>query len=60
MNSSSSRDYHIPRCYFPKEVKIVSMQLHGFSDDSELACGGVVYLWMVNLNGDIHTALVMS
>lgn len=23
---------HIPRCYIPKEVRIVSTQLHGFSD----------------------------
>lgn len=32
------------------------MQLHGFFGASELAYGGVVYSWMVNLNGDIHTA----
>ena len=52
-------DHHIPRCYFPKEVKIVSMQLYGFSDASELAYAGVVYLQMVDANGDIHTSLVM-
>jgi len=32
------------------------MQLHGFSDASELAYGGVAYSRMINLNGDIHTA----
>ena len=36
------------------------MQLHGFSDASELAYAGVVYLWMVHANGDVHTSLVMS
>jgi len=44
-------DHHILRCYFPKEVKIVSVQLHGF-----LMLQSVVYSLMVNLNGDIHTA----
>ena len=28
---------HIPRCYFPKDVQVVSTQLHGFSDASESA-----------------------
>lgn len=31
-----------------------------FSDASELAYAGVVYLQMVDANGDIHTSLVMS
>ena len=37
-------EFHIPRCYFPKEVRIASIQLHGFSDASERAYAGVTYL----------------
>lgn len=48
---------HISRCYFPKDV---SMQLHGFSDASQLAYAGVVYLRMENGNGDIYTSLIVS
>lgn len=44
---------HIPRCYFPRHSKIVSMQLHGFSDASQNAYAGVVYLRMVDENGNI-------
>ena len=40
----SSHD--IPRCYYPKQATITSMQLHGFSDASERAHSGVVCLWM--------------
>lgn len=51
---------HIPRCYFPKQVKVVSLQLHGFSDASQLAYAGVVYMRIVDEHGDIHTSLVIS
>lgn len=50
----------IPRCYSPKEVRIVSTQLHGFSDASENAYAGVVYLRLVDSVGGIHTSLVIS
>lgn len=50
----------IPRCYFPKEAKIISTQLHGFSDVSELAYAGVVYLRMCDSEGHIHVSLVTS
>ena len=51
---------HIPRCYFPKDVQVVSMQLHGFSDASQDAYAGVVYLRMQDADGDVHVALVAS
>ena len=51
---------NIPRCYFPRHVKIISTQLHGFSDTSEEAYAGVVYFRMVDSAGAIHTSLVMS
>ena len=50
----------IPRCQFPKEANVVSIQVHGFSDASENAYAGVVYLRMVDSSGDVHTSLVMS
>ena len=34
----------IPRCYYPKDVRIVSKGLHGFSDASEVAYAAVVDL----------------
>ncbi len=45
---SSLSSKHIPRCYYPNEATIVSTQLHGFSDASENAYAGVVYLRMVD------------
>ena len=50
----------IPRCYFPQNSLLVSKQLHGFSDASEDAYSAVVYLRMVDTQGDIHTSLVTS
>ena len=46
---------HIPRCYFPKEVHIQTLQVHGFSDASERA-----YFRMVDSKGKVHTTLVSS
>ena len=51
---------HIPRCYFPKDVHVTSLQLHGFSDASEDAYSGVVYLRMEDTDGNVHVALVAS
>ena len=51
---------HIPHCYFPKDVQVVSTQLHGFSDALESAYAGVVYLRMVDSHGKVHISLVAS
>ena len=51
------KNKHIPRCYYPKEVKIVYQQLHGFSDTSEQAYAG---LRQVDTSGQIHIALVVA
>ena len=53
-------DKHIPRCYFPKQARFESVQLHGFSDASEEAYAGVVYLRMEDTLQRVHTSLVMS
>ena len=50
----------IPRCYFPKTATAVSRQLHGFSDASEDAYAGVVYLRIVTSTDEVHTSLVIS
>ena len=51
---------HILRYYFPNEAKIVSAQLHGFSDTSEEAYAGVVYLRCEDSDGKVHVALVAA
>ena len=50
----------IPRCYYPKQSRIQSVQLHGFSDASEGAYSGVVYLRMVDSLQCVYTSLVTS
>ena len=44
----------------PKEANTTSIQLHGFSNASELAYAGAVYLWVEDLNNDVHISLVMA
>ena len=48
----------VPRCYFIPSTKAVEVQLHGFSDASERAFAGVVYLRVVYANGVIVVRLV--
>ena len=51
---------HIPRCYFPKDRCVISTEIHGFSDASEQAYAGVVYLRMVDTQGNVYTSIVIS
>ena len=50
----------LPRCYFPNSAYVTSMSLHGFSDASEEAYTGVVYLRMVDGQNAVYVALVLS
>ena len=49
----------IPHCYYPKDVHIAFKQLHRFSEASEQAYSGVVYLRMVDTTCRVHTSLVI-
>ena len=49
----------IPRCYIPKDHDAGHLQLHAFSDASEDAYAGVVYLRSRNEKG-VHTSLVIA
>jgi hypothetical protein len=51
---------HVPRCYFSSKDATVSTQLHGVSDASEDAYGGVVFLRTEDSTKKVHVALVIS
>ena len=51
---------HINRYYFPKNVLIKDLQLHGFCDASENVFASVVYLRMTDSIGKVHISLVMA
>lgn len=50
----------IPRCYTPIHCQIVDQQLIGFSDASEKAYCGVMYLRSTDTTGQVHVSLVMA
>ena len=51
---------YVPRCYHDKTTSVTSMELHGFSNASELAYSAVVYLRMECADGSIQIGLVLS
>ena len=50
----------IPRCYAPVNVQIVDRQLSSFSDASERAYCGVVYVRSINKAGGVHISLALD
>ncbi len=53
-------NHPLSRCYFSSDQPIHSLQLHGFSDASEVAYGGVIYLRTVYQDTTTEVALVMA
>ena len=49
-------EHHISRSYFPTNVRMDSIELHGFSDTSKVAYGGVVYLIVLAILNTIGLA----
>ena len=55
----SSDAFRIPRCYFT-EQRVKTLQFHGFSDASELAYAGVLYLRAEYETGKVDVRFVSS
>jgi hypothetical protein len=52
-------DFSIPRWMFTNADDVVT-ELHGFSDASNVAYSAVVYMRVVNANGEVHVVLVSA
>ena len=53
-------DHLIPRCYYPRNTEVKSIQLHGFCDASESAYAAVVYLRVIDVEDSVTTSLVIA
>ena len=58
----SSTELIIKRCYFVDDINdpIVRLYLHGFSDASERAYAGCIYIQAVSASGKVQVSLVTS
>ena len=54
------KEFCVARPYFPKDIDINDVQLHGFCNTSEVEYSGVVYLRPMDDRNNIHVALVMA
>ena len=54
------QDHLIPRNFCPKNIDVASVELHEFSDASELAYAGVVYLRTLDVKNCVHVSLVIA
>ncbi|KAJ8376418.1 hypothetical protein SKAU_G00069980 [Synaphobranchus kaupii] len=55
------KEVSIPRCYCPQDFgKTVTMELHHFSDASNVGYGTCSYLRYKNDNGEVHCSLVIA
>ena len=53
-------ELHVPRCVKPRIFDEAYLELHHFSDASQMAYGSCSYLRCINKEGRIHTALIFS
>ena len=51
---------HVQRCYYPKHIEVASIELHGFSDASEDAYAGAVYIRVQGRSGNVYSSLVLA
>ena len=60
MQLSEISALRIPRCYAPVSVQIVDRHLVGFSDASERAYCGVVYVRSIDTAGGVHISIALA
>ena len=53
-------DHLIPRCYYPRDTKVKTIQLHGFCDVLESAYAAVAYLRVTDIKDSVTTSLVIA
>ena len=50
----------MPRCLFKAELKPVKVQIHGFSDSSELAYAAVLYMRPIYDDGSVEVRVIAT